>query len=1250
MKKGIIRQIPLQADLCLNKQKVDIEDFKGWQKCNAPVYGGCLSPLYKMEDDHHDIFIGDDYYDWSEGALKKNGVTVLSGAGSKKIKKTRITEDYSAMSVSEDDILTWVKETSGSSIRFSLHGGTATDVTLTNCERIVSVKTFAKDNYTTYGVVAWFLRIDGAYGYFIAWSDDGTYRTSYGQSSPTIWNGFKVVSPLIQVGFMAQSKFLISFFGTSGANLSETSVKNVFVDGGSVYDNPTFKDSTLYDVLYGTYTSNVEIAVEVRTESLLFLDTNYSDANFKKMHYGIRQRVSIEIEPHSQDAKVDFRYATSGGDMASAETIVFPASNKTVLYERTIDYWDLSTGSVSQSGYNNYYELHILEDDTEIVNISDSGTGLRTPSPSDYTTASSIKIMPAYKTEQNNEQFGYRVYSKTATNINDTAAPLYAWVDTFKWVPMGANGFTVINYCSDAVTSSLTDASALTHEQFETRLANNRRTVNSVNNASVNVNYFYTGSYQINFQPPQSSAQVANVTFSAPYIITGYPRASNNGNQYFQSTPFNTSVYYQFYYKVAYENQSLKEVDCCMDDGKLYCVTAMASDENVALPRKKFALAGTFSSFDSSSKQVSYVSDATFDINYDEADAVNVFPKYYKGMNISLGNNYLRIVYLFKAKQGDTQYINILIDSLAVAEGEQPAHLYAGVESKSGGNAQGGVKNTNVNGAGFRFLFNNNLVSNIACYENKKYIGTIIADWFTVDDNFCPAFNSDTLYYRDNTNKIWKIELVNTGAEWDYRLIENRYIILNTVNYFNCYDTKTDKKRHWASDYNNRTIMGFAFTSYSNNEAFRSLLTSSLFTGLLITGQNANYEVTKDTITSLELGAILYNRVLTSQMSFISCGVPYGAEEGIDLYMAEGNSTSALYVCSYSNGIKYINKELVNPYAVYPIATNGNVRYNPNLFTRFISSYNNKDMVISDGIAYKLVYFNNVVPVMAYYLLDGVEELLDAFVLQSSYYGVSETRLYQMNYSNGVGVEVICDITNMEYLGALPTQALFWSAQNRAIYSFKGNCIMALAQYANDLEEIKNKWYNPATQELFLDTNIGLLVFSDLGTYCIEKTGEYEDSDIKDIFFYPDRFLVNLEDDTSHTYYWSYNPLEDYESNKVIFFTKYYGNTKTPVTVNNIYIRLYDQGIEDAEGTIKFKAHTITDIGTQTDQKTIAIGGETGEAWDELTNTMLVKYTPQYNRGLGFALECESTFPIIDIKYDYVEDGPVEAQLSHINI
>ena len=144
MKKGNLRFIPLQADLCLNKQKVDIKDFTGWQKCNAPVYGDCLSPLYKKNGDHHDIYIGDDYFDWSNGVLSKNGNEVLSGVGSKKIKKTKINAEYDSLTVSSDNVLTWAKITSGNTFNYSLYGSTTQSVTVNNCTRIITVKAIEK--------------------------------------------------------------------------------------------------------------------------------------------------------------------------------------------------------------------------------------------------------------------------------------------------------------------------------------------------------------------------------------------------------------------------------------------------------------------------------------------------------------------------------------------------------------------------------------------------------------------------------------------------------------------------------------------------------------------------------------------------------------------------------------------------------------------------------------------------------------------------------------------------------------------------------------------------------------------------------------------------------------------------------------------------------------------------------------------------------------------------------------------------
>ena len=1230
MKNGLLRFIPLQADLCLNKQKVDIEEFKGWQKCNAPVYGGCLSPLYKKEGDHHDIYKGDDYYDWSSGTLSKNGVAVLSGSGSKKLKKTKVNEDYSAMAVGEDGKLTWIKETSATTVSVSLNGASASSTTIYECAKIICTKAFANQTLGMCGVVVLFLNTSGKYQAFIKWNDGGDHY-EYG----TAWDSFNVVSPLIQVGVMDSKKMLISFFGTSGTNLSDVDVKNIYVDNTTLHMNPTFESSSSFPTSYYTYSQNGGCGIKFETYQLVSQDIPTATT----VGYGVRQTLTISVKAHPSPIKIDLYNRDE-----LVETLTFPANANDETYTRIIVAWytnNLMSATISCTNANG-----------TVTGTQSGVTSLAIPKTSnDYTDKATLSM---YNTYMRKNEYAYTMVKAVVKlpkllHPNDSSEPQsYSTTDYDTYlmtlsmsgsallgeVARGAIGMSNYSYVTGSLTSELAISLLLIGSGTGWSAVNDY----SGNNAKTSGGTLLYSGYAGVFTTLSDGSQFFYNNGGATPNMAGYYYSGGLPIMYFMKgkSPITSSTIV------------IKQADCCMDDGNLYCAKNITSDKENALQPAYISLSGTFSSYDSVTNTISYVSTGTLKIAYDSEDE-NVFPKYYEGMNISIQDHYMRAIYLFRAKKESTDYINIMVDSLALAEGETALHLMAGVQKGTNANLQGGVKNT-TSTQGWRLLFNNNMLSNIGCYEDKGYIGTILADWFTVDGDFGITYNADTLYYKDNSKTLWKLEMVNSGQEWEYRYVEDRYFVLNTTNYFNCYDTKTGLKRHWASDYNNRIIYGESFTSFTNSDKFRAILSGEMFEGLIITSQNANYEVTQDTITGLELGAIIYEKCYKDNMAFISCGMPYDAVESIDLYRGDDGSTAALYVCSFANGVKFINNDLTNPYAVYPISSDGNVRYNPNLFTLFLKSYNNKDMVISDGIAYKLIYYNNVVPVMAYYLLDGVEELLGAFVLQTSYYGVSESRLYQMNYSNGVGVEVVADITGLEYLGALPSQALFWSAQNRAIYSFRGDCIMSLMQYANEITSIYGKWYNPATQELFLDTNIGILVFSDLGTYCLEWTLETNTKSVSDIFFFKDKFLVNLVNDTSHTYYYSYNKLEGYASNKIYIVTKYYGNGLVPITINNVYIRLYNQATQNAEGTIVFKGHTITDIGTETDTKTINIGGENGEAWDSLTDTMLVKYTPQYNRGLGFALEVETTFPIIDIKFDYVENGAIESQVAHINI
>ena len=54
--KNNILSIPLNGELCLNKNKVDITQFTGWNRVNGPIYGGCLSPLYSMQKTFADVW------------------------------------------------------------------------------------------------------------------------------------------------------------------------------------------------------------------------------------------------------------------------------------------------------------------------------------------------------------------------------------------------------------------------------------------------------------------------------------------------------------------------------------------------------------------------------------------------------------------------------------------------------------------------------------------------------------------------------------------------------------------------------------------------------------------------------------------------------------------------------------------------------------------------------------------------------------------------------------------------------------------------------------------------------------------------------------------------------------------------------------------------------------------------------------------------------------------------------------------
>lgn len=306
-KLGTVRNIPLQAELCLNKQKVDITDFNGWRECNAPVYGGCLSPLYKKKNTRHDLFIGNDYYDIADGVLSKNGEEVLSGENGKFLQKEKIAEDYDCLTVTEDNQLTWIKVTGSNSFRYSIDGGTAQTVTLENCIRIVATKTFGDSQKNTFGCIVWYLDNTDVYKYrFLCKRHDGISVTVNGTIE------LDVTNPLIQCTILNNTYTMVSFYGASGVGLDNIPVKSIVVnvDTSSAIDmaEENFEAIGMNKTIYDTIKTENFASATVKTYYQK-LSTTFSEVGYDYL-VKVRQTVKIDLtQPADVDIDVSMQYS-----------------------------------------------------------------------------------------------------------------------------------------------------------------------------------------------------------------------------------------------------------------------------------------------------------------------------------------------------------------------------------------------------------------------------------------------------------------------------------------------------------------------------------------------------------------------------------------------------------------------------------------------------------------------------------------------------------------------------------------------------------------------------------------------------------------------------------------------------------------------------------------------------------------------------------------------------------------------------
>jgi len=662
--------------------------------------------------------------------------------------------------------------------------------------------------------------------------------------------------------------------------------------------------------------------------------------------------------------------------------------------------------------------------------------------------------------------------------------------------------------------------------------------------------------------------------------------------------------------------------DVIFDDGYLYNLGFFTGNNALSgcIPFKCSVSSITLST----STAISYSASSYYSWNFDNTSS-NVYPKSYVKTVLDIGEGFMRSNICASLETNDPRDPSVLSVDVIVCydSGSDQVILNPGVNTSYRNNAGSLFQQ-----GSFRLLYTNGVPAGIS-YGTEGYRGTLLSEWYSVSSLFDFEASSTSATYKNAVDgTIHRIDI--STATPSYQYIKNRYIVINTTSFINCYDIQTGKALHYAEDFNNRVLAGS-----TSRDDIPSTITDTI---QMATGVNLNYEITKSYITSIGINPQQLSLIIKDHETFISCRTPESNNiYDVDIYY--GTSTDA-YAYYYSSAritsvtLRYISAQLKGAYS--PITSSGNVLYTPNIFAKYIRSYSNNDMIVSNGTGYPLSY-SGTTPVLAYYLLSGLDGVTDLFVIQSMYYAIVDSKIIKLTYDSGViaSTSAIADVTGMQYIGALPDRALFFSIMNRTIYSFTGDCILAPLYEANKIESVVGTWYNTATQSLYISTSAGLYVINTTSMYMLPIYS------VIAIYFVGSSSIVVT---SSNAEYISYYNISGYTKQDINISTQMYGAGNEAVSkLDSWLIRLYDDGTPEA-GTVTVSQLTLTDSGYVTDTRTFSIKARD---WDASTNTLYLRYQPKYQSCVGASLSISSSFAISSIIASYSIDTE---QISHFNI
>ena len=543
---------------------------------------------------------------------------------------------------------------------------------------------------------------------------------------------------------------------------------------------------------------------------------------------------------------------------------------------------------------------------------------------------------------------------------------------------------------------------------------------------------------------------------------------------------------------------------------------------------------------------------------------------------------------------------------------------YQGVPIHVDGTYTGGFMTTF--GGNFRLLYQSGYLQAISVCPDERTVGTLVCGMGEIDTTFpvCFASARKTVYYKNNSGAWESVTLTKDVSKASLSIANDRYLIINTDRYYNCFDIVDHTLHHFASDWNDRVILETesAFEDIPNTlDGYIENCEQYLYTS----AQGSNYVLLNTPFISSLFGAnsgMMPKKLKAINPKAIAGYTPNNQD--IDVYYdrVSTDSNGPKYKCSIDmendKYITYINAVLTGQRYAYD-----SMVLIPSIFAKFINGFINQGIIVDNGHSYVQLFANTSKPIFAIDWASQLEGVTSAFIIQGQYYVIINNSIYRYDPDSGA-IAAVVNIASMQLIGYTPYMALFWSGTNKTFYTFQGDNTLNLLVQADEISRVIHSAYNPNTMSIYVITDDSIYIFGNGQLLRLELQGYTK--------CYP-LYSGAAFTGSANTLYLSYNELEDYEPAPIELETEFYGPGNGIKAVNDcVYIRLFSQKMK--MGVVKLSCQTLNETGKQSEVKTFNI---TPDMWDKQTRTLFLRYQPKFQAAAGFSVHISSPFSIASL-------------------